>query len=118
MTTDHYLVRHPYAGTGGDRPTPWEVEYTCGGCGEPLWSAEEGRGTTVGTPDEALQHHLRAEARTALAERLNGDGWTCHDGTHDPGEYARCNDCTAVCDELADFLLTHEYVEDLPQRHP
>lgn len=113
MTTDHYLERHPYPGSGGDRPTPWEVTYYCGGCGEELWTAEEGRGSTVGTPDEALQHHLRAEARTALAERLNGDGWTCHDGTHEPGEYARCSDCTAVCDELADFLLTNEYVGEV-----
>lgn len=59
MTTDHYLERHPYPGTGGDRPTPWEVTYYCGGCGEELWTAEEGRGSSYGTPDEALQDHVR-----------------------------------------------------------
>lgn len=113
MTTDHYLERHPYPGTGGDRPTPWEVTYYCGGCGEELWTAEEGSGSTVGTPEEALQHHLEDLARTALAQRLNTDGWTCGQGGHEPGEYARCDGCTAVCDELAEFLRANEYVEEV-----
>lgn len=112
-TTDHYLDRHPYRGSYGDRPSPWQVEYTCGGCGEELWSAEEGRGTTVGTPEEALQDHPRAEARIVLAERLNRYGWTCGRGGQEPGEYARCDERTTVCDELAGFLLTNEYVEEV-----
>ena len=117
MTTDHYLARHPYAGTGGDRPTPWEVTYTCGGCGEELWTAEEGRGSTPGTPDDALQDHVDALAREAEARYLNHEGWTCNSGGHEPGEFDRCPDCRAACIELADFLAAAGVV-DLPQLHP
>lgn len=112
MATDHYLERHSYSGSGGDRPTPWEVTYTCGGCGDELWTAEEGHGTTVGTPEEALQAHLDELAVQALAAQLNRDGWSCGQGGHEPGEYPRCSECATVCDELADFLLTHEYVDE------
>lgn len=112
-TIDHYLDRRPCPGSGGDRPTPWEVTYTCGGCGEELWSAEEGRGTTVGTPEEALQAHVHERSVQVLAAQLNRDGWTCGQGNHEPGEYGRCPECTAVCDELAGFLLTNEYVEEV-----
>lgn len=109
-TANHYLNRHDHPGTGGDRPSPAETTFTCA-CGELLWEAI-GLSASVGTPEEALQDHLRAEARIDLAERLNRDGWTCGQGSHEPGEYGRCDECTAVCDELAGFLLTNEYVEE------
>lgn len=48
--------------------------YTCGGCGEELWSAEEGGGSSVGTPEEALLAHVHERAVQALAEQLNRDG--------------------------------------------
>lgn len=35
------------------------------------------------------------------ARMLNREGWTCGD---EPGEYDRCTDCRAVCDDLAAFL--------------
>lgn len=76
MTTDHYLERDAYPGSGGDRPTPWEVTYTCGGCGAELWTAEEGRGTTVGTPDEALEEHLAELTGPTCDECDERDGLT------------------------------------------
>ena len=110
MPTDHYLERHPYPGSGGDRPTPWEVTYTCG-CGEELWTAEEGRSTTPGTPDEALQEHIEDLQLDALARRLNDEGWTCGHGSHEPGRYDGCDDCEAAARDLARFLTEAELVD-------
>lgn len=59
LTEQHYLIRHAFPGTYGDRPTPWEVTYTCG-CGAELWEETEGYGSTPGTPGDALDDHLTA----------------------------------------------------------
>ncbi|MDO4254332.1 MAG: hypothetical protein Q4C81_04180 [Kocuria sp.] len=53
----HFLIRHYSPPVYGDRPEPWQEEYLCA-CGEELWSAEEGQGSTPGTPEDALQEHL------------------------------------------------------------
>lgn len=42
-TRDHFLVRDIYRGQGGDRPVPWQVTYSCGGCNIELGFDEEGR---------------------------------------------------------------------------
>lgn len=55
--TKHFLVRHYSPPAYGDRPEPWTLEYVCG-CGAELWDSEEGRGSTLGTPEEALEEHL------------------------------------------------------------
>lgn len=115
-TTDHFLIRHSHPGSYGDRPTPAELTFICG-CGEELWTAEEGHGSSIGTPDEALQDHLDDLTREAEARHLNREGWTCHGGGHEPGEFDRCADCREACIELADFLASAG-IEDLPQHRP
>lgn len=56
--TSHHLVRTYYPPVYGDRPEPWELTFTCGLCGEELWNEQEGYGSTVGTPEEALERHI------------------------------------------------------------
>lgn len=64
MSTDeHFLIRHQDPPVYGDRPEPWRVYYTCG-CGAELWDDEEGRGSTPGTPDDALAKHIAEETGT------------------------------------------------------
>lgn len=110
MTTrDHYLIRHAYDGTNGDRPTPAEVTFTCG-CGVELWEHIEGSAGTAGTPDDALQEHIEAVAVDDLARTLNAEGWTCLLGVHEPGEYDSCDDCADTCQELAQFLTRAELI--------
>lgn len=57
MTSDHWIQREAYPRTGGDRPTPAEVSFTCGGCGEVLVTAIEPHMLTV-SPIELLDEHL------------------------------------------------------------
>lgn len=108
-TTDHYLIRHSYPGSYGDRPTPAELTFTCG-CGVELWEQFEGSSSPALTPDEALQEHVLDVEIDAIARQLNTDGWTCQNGAHEPGEFDRCDDCREACTELAHFLHEHEYV--------
>lgn len=55
--TDHYLIRHPYPGSYGDRPEPGQTVFTCS-CGEELLFFEEGLSDPIMTPEEALEEHL------------------------------------------------------------
>ena len=57
MTTNHWIERKPYPRTYGDHPTPAEVSFTCGGCGEVLVTAIEPDMVTV-SPLELLDEHL------------------------------------------------------------
>jgi hypothetical protein len=63
--TKHFLIKDYYPPMYGDRPTPWEITYSCGLCGEELWTQQEGCGSPIGTPEDALEEHIEAEARAA-----------------------------------------------------
>ena len=56
-TTEHFLIPHYDPPVYGDRPEPWRRYATCA-CGEELWDEEEGRGSTPGTPEDALEEHI------------------------------------------------------------
>lgn len=112
--TEHFLHRHYDPPVYGDRPEPWQLYYTCGGCGEELWTDEEGHGSTVGTPDDALQQHLDELELQAVARHMNLQGCTC--GHHQPGEYDRCSTCQSICDDLAQRLIDAG-AETLPRTH-
>ncbi|MDN5687029.1 MAG: hypothetical protein L0G94_10220 [Brachybacterium sp.] len=113
VTEQHYLIRHAHPGAYGDRPTPWEVTFTCG-CGEELWEETEGYGSTPGSPGDALETHLDALATETAARHLNAEGWTCGEGGHEPGQYDTCPDCQTACDDLAGFLAhaIPDYLEE------
>lgn len=56
----------------------------------------------------------------AAAQALNTEGWTCQEGSDEPGNYSECEDCTRACDDLAraalaaaDKAATITTVEDL-----
>lgn len=41
----------------------------------------------------------------AAAKALNTEGWTCQEGSDEPGNYGECEDCKRYCDELATAAL-------------
>ena len=41
----------------------------------------------------------------AAAQVLNSEGWTCHGGGHEPGNYDNCLNCRRVCQQTARAAL-------------
>lgn len=54
------------------------------------------RAALDGAPEPGRELQLERAAR-----ELNSFGWTCHGGTHEPGDYDSCEDCQTVCIEVA-----------------
>lgn len=46
------------------------------------------------------------EAAERVGRALNREGWTCYEGTHEPGQYDTCTDCKRVCDDHARAAIT------------
>lgn len=41
----------------------------------------------------------------AAAKALNTAGWTCYEGSDEPGQYDECEDCKRYCDTMARAAL-------------
>lgn len=52
--------------------------------------------TTPSIPDAVVK---------AGGAAVNKAGWTCQGGEDEPGQYAKCEDCAKVCDNLARAVL-------------
>ena len=46
-----------------------------------------------------MSEPLSAALAEELAKALNAEGWTCFEGSHEPGNYNSCADCRHVCNE-------------------
>lgn len=46
------------------------------------------------------------EAVERVGRALNREGWTCYEGSHEPGQYDTCDDCKRVCDDHARAAIT------------